>query len=88
LNEPADRLDVLNVAVPELRLPVPITVCPALNVTVPVAVDGAILAVKVTDWPTNEGFKDELTVVVVAVLAVTVCVTADDALRFELASPG
>jgi hypothetical protein len=47
--DPADRLDVLNVAVSELRLPVPSTVCPALNVTVPVAADGLTAAVNVTD---------------------------------------
>ena len=60
---------VANVAVPKLKVPVPIVVPASLNVTVPVGVpvpgDTALtVAVKVTDWPDTEGFADEATVVV------------------------
>ena len=45
---PAERLEVENDAFPELTVAVPIWVVPSLNVTVPVAVAGKTVAVKVT----------------------------------------
>jgi hypothetical protein len=46
------------------------TVVPSLNVTVPTGtpLPDVVTDVNVTDWPTVEGFGEELTVVVVAVL--------------------
>jgi hypothetical protein len=40
----------------------------SLNCTLPVAVDGVIVAVNVTDWPKVDGFCDEKTVVVVVMV--------------------
>jgi hypothetical protein len=57
---------VLNVAVPFDRLPVPRTVAPSLNVTVPVAVDGVTVDVNVTDAPKIDGLRLDVTTVVVA----------------------
>jgi hypothetical protein len=90
-SEPAGRLDVLRVACPPLSVPVPSTVVlPNRNVTVPVGVplpDGVTVAVNVTTCPTIDGFKDEASIVVVAVFATTFCVIAGDVLPFELVSP-
>src|SRR5439155_2605796 len=41
------------------------TVAPSLKVTVPVGVTPETVAVKVTDWPKVDGFKDEVIVVLV-----------------------
>ena len=46
-----DRVLVDKVAVPALRVPVPSTVAPSKKVTVPVAVAGNTVAVKVTGVP-------------------------------------
>ncbi len=61
------NVDVVNVAMLPLSVPDPILVAPSKNVTVPVGVPDvvAIVAVKVTLWPNVEGFKDDVTVVVV-----------------------
>jgi hypothetical protein len=56
---------VLNVAVPPARLPVPRTVAPSLNVTVPVAVEALTVAVKVTEAPYVDGLRLDVTAVVV-----------------------
>jgi hypothetical protein len=48
---PAVSVDVVNVAFPLLRVPVPKVVVPSLNVTVPVAADGETVAVNFTDEP-------------------------------------
>jgi hypothetical protein len=57
-------------------------VAPSKNVTVPVGVPEAVatVAVKVTLWPNVDGFKDEVTVVVVVAggAAFTVCVNAGE----------
>ena len=72
-----DSEDVLNMAVPELSVPVPSVVAPSLNVTVPVGVPepgefAITVAVNVTVWPKTVGlWSDEIVVVVLAVL--TVC---------------
>jgi len=57
-------------------------VVPSKNVTVPVGVPDPVVtvAVKVTLWPAGEGFKDEVTVVVVVAggAAFTTCVNAGE----------
>jgi hypothetical protein len=80
---------VLNVAVPVVsRTPLPNTVEPYLNVTVPVGVPALELttAVNVTVCPTVEGFGDELNVMTVAVLLTTWI--NDPELEARVASPG
>jgi hypothetical protein len=68
---PTDNPVVETVATPELfKVPVPMVAEPFLNVTVPVAVApeaGVTFAVKLTDFPSVEGFSDEVSVVVVAI---------------------
>jgi len=51
--------DVVTVAVPPANVDAPKDVVPLVNVTVPVTPDGRV-AVKVTDWPSVEGFKEEI----------------------------
>jgi hypothetical protein len=63
--EPGARLAGVRVAVPPDSTPVPSVVVPSLNVTVPVALLGETVAVKVTGWPNTEGLADEETVVLV-----------------------
>lgn len=77
--DPAERVDVLYVALPALSVPVPSVVLPSLNVTVPVAADGVMVAVKVSDEPNVDGFADDATVVVVPAL-LTVWVNTEDVL--------
>ena len=65
----SDAMD--KVAVPDVRVPVPMMVEPFLKVTVPVALPApgavaATVAVKVTDWPKTEGFVEAKVVVVFA----------------------
>jgi hypothetical protein len=82
--DPVVNVDVLNVAVLPDSDPDPILVAPSKNVTVPVGVPEAvvIVAVKVTLCPNVDGFKDEVTVVVVVAGggAFTVCVIAGELL--------
>src|SRR5579883_223999 len=68
---PAVRLEVLNVAVPELSVPVPSLVPPSRNVTVPVGVPplDVIFPEKVTASPAMAGLSDDVTVAVVAAAA-------------------
>ena len=73
---PTARAGVVNVAIPPLRVPVPIGLPPSRKVTAPIGVPapGAIaetVAVKVTDWPNTDGFADEVTVVAVFALFTT-----------------
>jgi hypothetical protein len=84
--EPRAKVEVLNVAVPLLIVPVPNVVLPSLNVTVPVAADGVIVAVKVTDEPYVDGFADDANVTVVLALF-TVCVSTDEVLLLKLVLP-
>jgi hypothetical protein len=51
---------------PPDRLPVPRTVAPSLNVTVPVAAGALTVAVKVTESPKADGLRSDATTVVVA----------------------
>ena len=60
-------------ATPLDRVTVPITVEPSRKLTVPEAVDGETVAVKVTDAPEADGFSDDVRVVVVTA-GFTVCV--------------
>jgi hypothetical protein len=72
--EPVLRPDVVKVAEPlPFSVPVPRSIVPSLKVTVPVGAPapGATtftVAVKVTDWPVIDGFRDEATLVVVLAL--------------------
>lgn len=82
------RSEVLNVAWPETRFPVPIDAAPSKNVTVPVGVPEPLLtvAVNVTAFPNTAGFCDEVTEVLVAI-PLTVWVSAVDVLGSKVASP-
>ena len=62
----SDAMD--KVAVPDVRVPVPIMVEPFLKVTVPVAVELLTAAVKVTDCPKTEGLTEDVKIVVVGVV--------------------
>ena len=71
LCEPAERVEVVRVATPALKLPVPIWVVPSKNDTDPVALPApgavaATVAVKVTDWPKTEALVVAKVVVVLA----------------------
>jgi hypothetical protein len=77
---------MLYVAFPLLIVPVPRVVLPSLNVTVPVAVDGVTVAVKVTEEAYVDGFADEASAIVVLTL-LTVCVSTDEVLLLSLVSP-
>ena len=59
-----------SVARPLLRVALPSAVDPLKKVTVPVAVEGETVAVKVTVWPEIEGFRLEARLVVVFVFVV------------------
>jgi hypothetical protein len=69
LCEAADRDDVLNVATPPLRVPVPIPVVPLLKVTL--SPSGGVpkveltVAVKVRVWPSFDGVPEVISDVVV-----------------------
>src|SRR6476646_3638597 len=63
---PRDSDDVVKVACPlALSVPVPSTVAPSLNVTVPVGESPVTFAVNVTDCPNWLGFNDEVSVTAV-----------------------
>jgi hypothetical protein len=86
---PTANVEVVKVAFPRLSLSVPSTVAPSLNVTVPVGVPevaGFTVAVKVTAWPTADGFTEETTEVVDAAW-VTAWERAGEVLAPKLASP-
>jgi hypothetical protein len=84
--DPTARVDVVNVAFALAIVPVPSVVVPSLNVTVPVAAEGEMVAVKVTDEPKVDGLADEANVSVVFALF-TVWVSAEDVLGLRFASP-
>jgi hypothetical protein len=77
------------VATPELNVPVPSAVAPEKKVTVPVAADGATVAVSVTLAPTVGVVVDtaSLVVVAVSVAVLTVTVTAPDVLVANVVDP-
>jgi hypothetical protein len=59
---PTARLVVVNVAVVPAIVPVPSVVVPSTNCTVPVTPLGTVAA-KVTDWPTVDGFGEEVRII-------------------------
>jgi hypothetical protein len=70
---------------PPDRLPVPRTVAPSLNVTVPVAVGALTVAVKITEAPKVDGLELDVTTVVVAAGFTVWVMGADvDATKFAL----
>jgi hypothetical protein len=69
-----------------LIAPVPSVVLPSVNVTVPVAVGGVTVAVKVTEELYVDGFADGVNVVVV-LARFTVCVSVAEVLALSLVSP-
>ena len=77
--DPSASAVVLKVAFPLAMAPVPSVVVPSLNVTVPVAADGVMVAVNVTEEPNPDGFGDDATVVVELAL-LTVWVKAAEVL--------
>ena len=77
---PTDSDDVVKVACPlALSVPVPSTVAPSLNVTVPVGEAPVTVAVNVTDCSNLLGFSDEVSVTVVC--AIVVCGTVVPTVR-------
>src|SRR2546427_11628411 len=89
--EETDRVEVMKVAEPAVKVPVPMVVPASLKTTVPVGVPvpGAVavtVAVKVTDWPNTEGLTEEVTAVAVLAL-LTVCVKLGEVLPLKLTSP-
>src|SRR5574341_924710 len=57
---PPISVEALTVAAPPDNVPVPRTVVLSMNVTVPVAVDGMTVAVKVTELPKIDGLSDDV----------------------------
>ena len=88
--EPTDKPAIVNVAAPPLTVPVPKTVAPSINVTVPVDAGrppGVItVALNVTDCPKTLGLTELLSVVWLAALF-TVCVSDADVLVVNDAAP-
>ena len=86
--EPTASLDVVSVATPPLSVTDFISFVPSLNSTLPVGVGPAdvTVAVKVTVWPSCEGFGLELSSVVVVYLSTT-CFT-NPLLGSNVSSPG
>jgi hypothetical protein len=87
---PKASFEVVNEAVPPLRLTVAKTVLPSLKVTVPVGVTslgetGATVAVKVTAWPETGVLV--LAVSVVVVLALLMVTDAAEAELLEVKLP-
>jgi hypothetical protein len=83
--------EMVNVALPELKVLVPSVVLPSLKSTVPVGVpepgaDAVTVAVNVTLWLRIEGLTEVLIAAKVDAL-LTVCVRADDVLPMKVASP-
>jgi hypothetical protein len=60
---PLAKLEVLKLATPPLRVPVPSVVDPLINVTVPVAADGLTVAVNVIGALAGAGLVEDDTVV-------------------------
>jgi len=83
---PTASVEMLNVVFPALIAPVPRVVLPSVNVTVPVAVAGVIVAVNFTDEPYAEGFADEASVMVGLALF-TIWVSTEDVLPLYFVLP-
>lgn len=89
---PSARLLVENVATPPVSGVGPSRVLPSEKVTVPVGVAvvppdvDVMVAVKVTDWPTGAGFKDEASKVA-SVARVTTWLNTVEVREWKLESP-
>jgi len=88
---PAASVEMLSEALPFTSVTTPSEVAPSLNVTVPVGtpVAGATaltVELKVTVWPTVEGFGEEVRLVL-EFPAFTVCVRTADVLAANVAFP-
>jgi hypothetical protein len=73
-------------AFPLLIVPVPRVVLPSLNVTVPVAVAGVTVAVRIVDEPNADGFADEVSVTLVLSWFI-VWLSTEDMLLLSFVSP-
>ena len=84
---PKDRVEIVNIALPLLTVPVPRVEEPFLKVTIPVGVPAVdvTVAVKVTDLPNVDGFNEDATEV--EVIASTFCSRTDDVLPLMLTAP-
>ena len=83
---PIASCEVAKLALPPLNVAVPSNVVPSKNFTVPVAVDGLTVAVKVTLCLRFDGLLFEVSAVVVLALF-TVCESVGDVLPENEASP-
>ena len=83
---PGSSEEVAKLAMPPLRAPEPKLVLPSWKSIVPVALDGKMVAVRVTDCPALEGFELEFTAVAVECLTM-VCESTLLALPKKFASP-
>jgi hypothetical protein len=86
--EPSGRAEVVSVAIPLFSCTVPSVVWPVTKVTGPVGVIVAddVLALKVTSWPTDDGFGAAVNFARVVAGAMVWVTTAEVLLR-ELESP-
>src|SRR5437763_583286 len=89
--EATEKPEVVKVATPPLRVPVPRVAATSLKVTVPVGVPvpggvAATVAVNVTACPDTVGLAEEASAVLVAAWF-TVCESAADVLAVKFASP-
>ena len=90
--DPAVSVDIAKVATPDpFKVTEPRVVDPSLNVTVPegVPAPGAValtVAVKVTDWPGDDGFNDEVIAVDEADW-LPACVSATEVFVVKFVSP-
>lgn len=83
---PEARLDVAREALPLLRVALPNSVEPSKKRTVPVAAEGETVALNVTDCPTLDGLRLDVSDAVVFA-AFTVCDSSGDVLPVKVASP-
>ena len=89
---PNGRVDVVSIAVPPVTGADPIDVVPSKKVTLPVGVPapgktGTTAAVKVTARPNTDGFRLEITLVVVIALFTTCTNAVEVLLALKLLSP-
>jgi len=85
---PTERVERTSLALPLPMVAVPRVVVLSLKVTVPVALKGLTVAVRVTCCPALAGFGEAERLVVVAAAAVTIdSVTAAEVLEALLTSP-
>jgi hypothetical protein len=88
---PATKVEVLNVAAPELRVIVANEVVPSLKVTVPLGVPApgataVTVAVNPTAWPAQDGLREDTKATEVFAL-LTVCVKTGEVLLLKALSP-